>query len=173
MANDDRPHGFLSVASMVGRPGYFRNYTKAAGYATAVGFNDLVVNVAAGIDIEQAAAGGAFLGISYANSAASTAATHPVELLGRDNVCEGQEDSDTSDLVAASTGLKADIIVAARNATTGLSQMEIDSSSAATTATLDAFLLRLAPYVDNETGNFSRWFVNFHDLAIAEAQAGI
>lgn len=173
MANDDSPHGFISVLSLIGRPGYFRNYTKAAGYATAVGFNDLVVNVAAGVDIERAAAGGAFLGISYGNSAASTAATHPVELLGRDNICEGQEDSDTSDLVAADAGLKADIIVADRNATTGLSAMEIDSSSGATTATLDAFLLRPAPYVGNEIGNFTRWFVNFHDLAIAEAQAGI
>lgn len=173
MANLDNPHGFLTVASLVGRPGYFRNYTKAVGYGTAVGFNDLVVNVAAGIDIERAATSGAFLGISYANSAASTAATHPVELLGRDNVCEGQEDSEVSDMVAADTGLKADIIVATRNATTGISAMEIDSDTVNTTATLDVFLLRLAPYVGNEVGNFSRWFVNFHDLAIAEAQAGI
>lgn len=170
-ANADRPHGFPTVDSFVGRPGWFRNYAKASGYGTALGVNDLVNNAAAGTDIEQGAAGGPFLGVGFKYSAASTADTIPVEVLGRDNVCECQTDGT---LAAADAGLKSDIIVAAASATTGLSGMEIDDSTEATTATLDAFLLRPYPAVDNDvTQANSRWLVNIHDLAIAEAQAGV
>ena len=169
MANQDSPHGFPSVASLNGRPGYFRNYAKAVGYGTAVGYNDLVDSAASGIDIERGAAGGPFLGISYAYSAASTAATHPVEILHFDNIVEGQTDGS---LVAADTGLKADIVVAAANATTGISAMEIDASTEAATATLDLYLLRLAPYADNAAGTNSRWFCNVHDLRLSTVVAG-
>ena len=135
-----------------------------------MGFNDLVDAAAAGTTFEQGVAGGPFLGLSQAYSAASTAATHPIEILHFDNIVEGQTDLS---LVTADTGLKADVVVAAANATTGLSQMEINSATEATTATLDLFLLRLAPYVGNASGTNSRWFCNVHDLRISTVVAGI
>ena len=171
--NADRPHGFPPVDSFVERPGYFRNYTKVVGYGTALGIYDLVQLQAAGdgLSVEQGAAGGPFLGVGYKHSLASTADTIPVELLARDNVCEAQTDGT---LAAADAGLKTDIIVAAANAATGMSQMEVDDSTEATTATLDVFLLRPYPAIDNDvTQANSRWLVNVHDIQIAEAQAGV
>ena len=170
MANDDFPHGFPSVGNLSGRPGYFRNYDHAATDATAIGFNDLVERAAAGTTCVQASAGGPFLGISHANGAASTLYTVPVEIVSPSLVIEGQTDLS---LVTADTGLNASVLVAARNATTGISNMEIDSTTEATTSTLDVRLLRLAPYVDNASGTNSRWFCLVNDNAISDLKAGV
>ena len=169
MANVDAPHGFISIGARDGRPGYFRNYDHAVGDTTAIGFNDLVQPVGTGVDAAQAVAGGPFLGISHANGAASTLYVVPVELITSDLVMEAQ--TNTS-LAAADTGLNADVVVAARNATTGISNMEINGDSEATTATLDLRLLRLAPYVGNAAGTNSRWFVLCNDVAQEDLKAG-
>ena len=169
MANVDAPHGFISIGARDGRPGYFRNFNHAVADTTAIGFNDLVQPTAAGVDAAQAVAGGPVLGISHANGAASTLYVVPVELITSDLVMEAQ--TNTS-LAAADTGLNADVVVAARNATTGISNMEINGDSEATTATLDLRLLRLAPYVGNAAGTNSRWFVLCNDVAQEDLKAG-
>ena len=170
MANSDNPHGFVSVGSLDGRPGYFRNYNHVASDIVAIGFNDLVERAAAGTDVVQASAGGPFLGISHANGAVSTLYTVPVEIVTPALIVEGQTDGS---LVTADTGLNANVIVAARNATTGVSNMEINSASEDTTSTLDLRLLTLAPYVGNASGTNSRWFCIVNDAAIGDLKAGV
>ena len=170
MANVDFPHGFPSVGSLDGRPGYFRNYDHAAADATAIGFNDLVERAAAGTTCVQASAGGPFLGISNANGAVSTLYTVPVEILTAATIVEGQTDLS---LAAADVGLNADVLVAARNADTGISNMEVNSATEATTNTLDLRLLRLAPYTDNAAGTNSRLFCIVNDVGIGDLKAGV
>ena len=170
MANVDNPHGFPSAGSLDGRPGYFRNYDHIATDAVAIGFNDLVERTAAGTDVVQASAGGPFLGISLANGTASTLYTVPVEILTAATIVEGQTDLS---LVTADTGLNADVLVAARNATTGISNMEINSATEATTSTLDLRLLRLNPAVGNASGTNSSWFCIVNDVGIGDLKAGV
>lgn len=64
-------------------------------------------------------------------------------------VYECQEDADTTPIAAASVGLNAAITTTAGSATTGLSGMEIDSTSVATTATLPLKVLGLVKRPDN------------------------
>jgi len=79
-----------------------------------------------------------------------------------DIVCEVQEDSDGGAIAAASVGLNCELVVGSGNTTTGLSAMELDSSSVATTATLPVQLLRLADREDNEIGNQAKWLVRLN-----------
>lgn len=77
-------------------------------------------------------------------------------------ICEVQEDSDTSTLAAADVGLNANLIVAAANATTGLSGMELDSNTANTTNTLDFRILSLSGTNtdrNNAIGTNAKWLV--------------
>jgi hypothetical protein len=71
----------------------------------------------------------------------------PIE---QDVVFEIQEDADTTPLAAADIGLNVAMIqTQAGNATTGLSGMELDSSSKATTNTLPVKLIGLSKRVGN------------------------
>lgn len=62
---------------------------------------------------------------------------------------ELQEDADTTPIAAASVGLNAAVSTTAGSATTGLSGIEIDSSSVATTATLPVKIHGLIKRPDN------------------------
>ena len=173
MANVDAPFGFLPVEDEGGGGFYTRTYIKAAADATAVGINDLVDPTGAADTIAQAVAGGPFMGVSRSYGAASTLTSHPVIKLTASMVLVAQEDSDGGAIAAASEALNTDPIVAAASATTGLSAMEIDSSTAATTSTLGARLLRLYPSPDNAQGNQARWLVKIQDLREFDLKAGI
>lgn len=80
-----------------------------------------------------------------------------------DIIMEAQEDGDTDPLELADVGQNVEIIGGGPAATTGISGMEIDSSSHATTNTLPLRLLGLAQRPDNEyiTGGqaHTRWLV--------------
>ena len=89
-------------------------------------------------------------------------------------VMEAQEDSDAGDIAAASEGLNAEVIVAAANTTTGLSQMVIDSSTVQTTTSFAVRLLEPSPRVGNRVAqNYCVWLVSPLELHIAEAKVGI
>ena len=70
-----------------------------------------------------------------------------------------QEDSDTSTLDQDDIGLNANIIIGTGSTTTGVSAVEIDSNTAATTATLDLRILGLHRRPDNEIGANAIWEV--------------
>ena len=67
-----------------------------------------------------------------------------------DMIYHVQEDGDGGAIGAAGAGLNAEIIVGTGNTVTGRSTMELDSSSAATTATLPIRLLSGAAIPDND-----------------------
>jgi len=69
-----------------------------------------------------------------------------------DLVMEVQEDGDGGTIPIGDSGTNADMIVAAGSATTGLSGMEIDSSTTDTTSTLVFRILGWIPRPDNEVG---------------------
>ena len=77
-----------------------------------------------------------------------------------------QEDSVGGALGAADVGLNVNFIVADANSLTGRSQVQIDSSSSATTATLPLKLLELWPLDNNEIGDNAIWVCSFntHEL---------
>lgn len=79
-----------------------------------------------------------------------------------DVIFECQEDSDGGALTAADAGLNADIVIGTGSTTTGLSAVEIDSSTVATTNTLQLRLLRLKPVEDNEIGSNAVWEVKIN-----------
>ena len=173
MANVDHPYGFPPTDSIGGGAFYTQNYDKLVGYATALGIFDLVDVVSTGDDVNQGAAGGPFIGVGLMYSAASTAATIPVIVLTPQTLCHAQEDGVGGAIAAADETLNADVIVAAANATTGESQMEIDSNTAATTSTLDLRLQRLHPAVGNAQGANARYLLFVNDLRIGDLKAAV
>lgn len=77
-----------------------------------------------------------------------------------------QEDSDGNSMPVTDSGLNANIVSASGGSTvTGISDYEIDSNTAATTASLNLRLLQLANIPDNAIGNQAVWevMINQHD----------
>lgn len=121
------------------------------------------------------------VGASSMQSAANTADTILVTT-AKDIIFEMQEDSVGSGgtdqnasgyLNIAATNLNIEIINATPNSTTGLSTMELDSSTAATTATLPLRLLGLVDRPDNALGANARWLVTPANHAISGQSVGI
>jgi hypothetical protein len=75
-----------------------------------------------------------------------------------------QEDSDTSTLAAADVGNNCDIVVGTGSTTTGMSAMEVDSSTKNTT-TAQVRLLALSQKSDNAIGTNAEWevMINEHE----------
>lgn len=174
MANVDSPFGFVPIEDESGGHFYSRVYIKAAADAVPLGINDLVDVTGAADTVAQGAAGGPFTGVNRAYGAASTLTSHPVIKLTPSTVCVAQEDGVGGAIAAASEALMADVIVATASATTGLSAMEVDSSTAATTATLDLRLLRPYPAPDNTVAvTNAKWCVKVNDLRELDLKAGV
>lgn len=72
---------------------------------------------------------------------------------------EIQEDSDGGAVAVGSVGLNANFIIGTGSTTTGVSATELDSSTAATTATLDMRILGIKQAPDNEVGTNAVWRV--------------
>lgn len=173
MANVSHPDGFKPVANLMGGGEYIEKMIHAAADGTAVGRFDLVTPTGAARTIEQYDNNDPVWGIALNFVAASTLGNVDTVHVNHTTVCVAEEDSVGGSIAAASEGLNCSAIVAAANTSTGLSQMMLDSSTAATTATLTARLLRPSPRVDNTVASASsRWFCTLLELDIAEAKAG-
>ena len=72
---------------------------------------------------------------------------------------EIQEDSVGGALAATSVGLNADLIAASGSAATKMSGFMLDSSTAATTATLQLRIVQLEQRADNVIGATAKWLV--------------
>ena len=174
MANVDNPHGFWPIARTDGGQDYVKIMTKLAAYGTAVGLFDPVVYAGTQNNLERGANAARVFGISLRGSAASTLATHPVLVLDNAVIAEAQEDGVGGAMGVDAEQTNADFIVAAANSTTLISQVEIDSSTAATTNTLGLKLFKVAPYPDNDGAlTNARWFVKFNNLTTADQAAGV
>lgn len=76
---------------------------------------------------------------------------------------EIQEDSTGGDLAATSVGLNASWSGSGGVTATGISSVELDSSTANTTNTLDFSIVGLARRPDNEIGTNAVWLVRLND----------
>jgi hypothetical protein len=192
MANVDRPNGFVPVRHKNGTP--YANQTNLylvpVGDGTALFVGDLVkaggtAGTAGlrvdGVDVEgmptvtQAAAGdvnivGVVVGFYPRPNALETkhrpASTAMIAMVADDPdlIFEVQEDSVGAALAAVDVGENADVIVGSGSATTGLSAMEIDSSTH-TAATAQLRIYRLVPRPNNVIGDNARWEVLINEHA--------
>lgn len=165
MANADNPNGFRPVRYLSGAPynGACNKYVAAEnlflgdlveltgadgdGYPT-VGRSeagDAHVGAVVGWDAVPSANGSATLENLYCASGAVVYIADDPSL-----VFEAQQAG--TDLVDASIGLNAEIVVAAGSTTTGKSNMEIDSTTGATTNTLSLQLVGKVDRPDNSFG---------------------
>jgi hypothetical protein len=174
MANSDTPMGFRPVANLTGGGEYVRQHIHAAADNVAIGRFDLVTPTGTADTVEQYDNADPVLGVALNYVALSTLGNVDVMYLNHTSVLEAQEDSVGGAIAAASEGLNCDVIVAAASTTTGLSQMELDSNTAATTSTLAMRLLQPVPRPENTVAVANcKWFVSPLELHIAEAKAGI
>lgn len=156
---------YVSGINVEGMPTVTRHTSATTGQA--------IVGVVVGFKV---APGTALLDVKH--RAASTNRVAMVAL-ARDNIFEVQEDADTTPIAAASIGLNAGLILTAGSATTGLSAMEIDSSTVATTATLPVRVLGLSRRVGNafNTGGSNTdqavFEVKFNTEVFADNVAGV
>lgn len=112
-----------------------------------------------------------------AKSVAANTAGAVLVCTAPDVILEGQEDGDTDPLELADIGQNVEIISAGPSATTGISTMELDSSSHNTTNSLPLKLLGLAQRPDNEyvAGGqaYTRWLVTPANHALNGLNVGI
>lgn len=195
MANTVRVNGLSPVMHLNGSAwnGQMRKYVIPVGNAVATFVGDLVTADGTGdVDgyqtVVQAAAGGASIGVVVGFEVLPgtqginlpqfrVASTRRVVYVADspDTVFEIQENAGTP-LGVASIGLNANVIVGAGSTTTGASGMEIDTTTEATTATLQLKILQAVQRVDNDPAlTRARWLVtiNNHQLGSSTGTAGV
>lgn len=180
--NVDRPNGFRPVGTLSGGDwtASIRTYPLDGSHSamfigdlvqmTSDGYLDIyaageeqVVGVVVGVEVNRGLdAATEFPGYMPANVEGKVrVATDPLLLM------EGQEDGLVDPLELADIGTNVEIINGTGSTTTGLSAMEIDSSTHATTATLPLKLIGLVDRADNQLGDTdsskpnARWLVTF------------
>lgn len=189
MANVDSPFGLRPTRHKNGAPynGAASIYYVPASDGTALYIGDPVIVAGSGDSrgvpsvTRATAAGGSYItgvvvGVFSADNgkpvklrddelyrAASTEA-YVLVADDPDIVFEVQEDSVGAALAATNIGQNVDLVAGTGSTATGLSGWEIDSSTAATTGTLQCKILRLVDREDNEIGNQAKWevMINLH-----------
>ena len=182
MANVDNPSGFAPVRHISGAPynGQSNRYSLLAADGTATFVGDLVkIEGSATADgvpsVEQATAGatniaGPVIGFEILPTDLTVlyrlASTLRYALVCDDPymLCEAQEDSDGGALTVDEVGENCDIIVAAGNTTSGISAMEIDSSTHTANAA-NIRVIGLVPRANNAVGTNARWEVLINEHA--------
>jgi len=182
--NVDRPNGLIPVGTITGAPwnDVVEVITLDATHA-AMYIGDVIKMTSDGYP-EIFAAGdsavtalGVVVGVEVnrgLNAATEFPGYMPLNIAGKVHVVtdpsvifEVQEDGVGGSLALADAGLNIEIINGGGSATTGVSGMEIDSSTKATTATLPFRLLKLVNRPDNELGSTAtpnaRWLVKFNE----------
>lgn len=84
-----------------------------------------------------------------------------------------QEDSDGGALAITNVGERANFIMGTPSATTGLSNVELDSSTAAASADTQMQIIRLLDVPNNEIGTNAKWIGKFNRHMYAVSTAGI
>lgn len=192
MANTDNAFGLKPVQHRNGAPynGAFRLYSTVTTDATAIYIGDPVIlsgtsstiNGKIYSDVDQAATGDVIVGVvvgvqpvtqdSTRYRAASTARLLMVaddpELL-----FEIQEVSGGTALTANDAGLNANFVVAAGSTVTGLSGVELNNATEATTNTLDVHIVGPVQREDNAIGEHCKWLVTINRHQFANQIAGI
>ena len=195
MANIDAPFGLRPIAKVGSAPGGTTGTTKysiADNQGTAIFTGDPVKYKNDGT-VEVATAGdascGVFMGCFYTDPTTSKptfrnhfpASLSPGDAIAfvaddPDQLFIAQQDSDGSNLVAADLNLNADLVFGTGSTTTGMSGVEIDSSTKNTTAALQVRLIDFYDTPSNDaTANNSVLVVkiNNHQLGSHTGTAGV
>ena len=192
MANANTPFGLRPVRYMSGAPynGAVNIYSTAAGDGTAIFVGDPVVmsgtaQTIDGViyqDVDQAATGDVIVGTVVAvlpvtrdSTVHRAASTQRLLAIADDPnlLFEIQEVSGGTALTANDMGLNANFVVAAGSATTGLSGVELNNATEATTNTLDLQIVAFANRPGNEIGANAKWLVRINRHQRANQVAGI
>jgi hypothetical protein len=195
MANIDAAFGLRPIAKVGSAPGGTTGTTKysiADNQSTAIFTGDPVKYKSDGT-VEVATAGdascGVFMGCFYTDPTTSKptyknyfpASLSPGDAIAfvaddPDQLFIAQQDSDSSNIVAADLNLNADLVFGSGSTSTGISGVEIDSSSKNTTATLQVRLVDFYDIPSNDaTANNSVLVVkiNNHQLGSHTGTAGV
>lgn len=199
MANTDAPFGAKPIGTTDGSDyhGKLRQIHFLAGTATAIFVGDFLVQEAGGSDatgklpsFQRASTGGgsriagALVGLdpdftdegtllSTQHRLASTARTGQM-VWGSNVLFVMQEDSDGNSITATEAGENANIVFDTAGSTiTGISGMEIDSDSAATTASLQLRLHHVHDMPGNALGDQANWVVSINQSSDLQGIAGV
>jgi len=192
MANSDAPQGLKALRTLSGTPysGAANKYHVAAGDADAIYLGGLVkltgtadANGVAGVTGNVASGDkvvGVMVGVADALASDSVyrAASTERYVLVADNpdlLFEVQEDSDGAALTADEIGTVADLTgFTAGDAATGLSAIEVDSSTAtaAGDGSEDVMIVGLSQREDNELGDNAKVLVRLNNHAFAGTSTG-
>lgn len=192
MANVDAPFGLRPARNVYGAPytASVNTYSTAAGDATAIYIGDPVtlsgtsqtIDGVVYADVDQAATGDVIVGVvvgvlpSDRDSLVYRAASTQRLLLVSDDphaLFEIQEVSGGTALTANDIGLNANFVVAAGSTTTGLSGVELNNATEATTNTLDLKIVGFANRPDNAIGEHAKWLVRINRHQYSNQVAGI
>lgn len=84
-----------------------------------------------------------------------------------------QEDSDGGALAITDVGERANFLMGTPSATTGLSNVELDSSSAAAAADKQMQIIRLLPTPNNVVGDNAKWICKFNSHIYNPGTVGV
>ena len=91
-------------------------------------------------------------------------------------IYEAQEDGDTTDMSDTSPGKNVELLVGTTPTTgsgAGISGMQLDSSTAATTIGHDLKVISLVDRPDNAFGDYAKWLVQINHHQLADNKVGI
>lgn len=180
MANINAPFGLLPIVrNQGGGCAQANQYNKLVGTATIIYQHDCVRPLASG-DITAGGTPGTdlWLGVALNYGPASTATTHLV-IDDPDALFACQDDGSSSGVLEVDQRLNANLLFTAGDALTQTSKHGINSSTKATTASLDVKLLRKAyefsPVGINrhEWGQYSVMEITFNQHVYKKAGAGV
>lgn len=192
MPNADRPFGLKPVRYVSGAPynGAVNIYSTASGDSTAIFVGDpvKVVGTSQTIggsvyqDVAQAATGDVMIGVvvgvvpvtrdSLTYRAAST--QRLVYVADDPNLMfEIQEVSGGTALTANDIGLNANFVVGTGSTVTGLSGVELNNATEATSNTLDLRIVGFVNRPDNEIGEHAKWVVRINRHSRVNQIAGV
>ena len=191
MTNADTPFGLRPASNLDGSPynGAVRTYSTASGDGTAIFIGDPVklsgtsstVDGEEYIDVDQAATGDVIAGVVVGVVAETrdslvyrAASTTRLLLVAPPNLLyEIQEVSGGTPLAAADMGLNANFVVGSGSTTTGLSGVELNNATEATTNTLDLQIVGKVRRADNAIGEHCKWLVRINRSQWGNQVAGI
>lgn len=192
MANVDAPAGLKPVRYLSGAPynGAFTAYATAAGDATAIFIGDPVklsgtsqdIDGVTYADVDQAATGDVMLGVVVGVKPVTAdslkyraASTQRIVYVADDPnlVYEIQEVSGGIALTTAAIGLNANYVVGSGSTTTGMSGVELNNATEATTNTLDLQIVGIVNRADNAVGEHAKWLVRNNRPQFSNQIAGI
>lgn len=187
MANQNAPTGLTPIGTMSGADyhGKLRRVAFLTGNATATFIGDLIKLAGSAspdgtaVAVAQSAAGDASVGVlisldelnpsTLGESALSTANYRRASTLrygyaafGSDVLYTCQEDSDGGALAVTDASDNINVIVGSGSTVTGLSGMQLDSSSADTANTLQLRLHAIDTTLSNVLGTNCRWVVSIN-----------